>query len=128
MIIEWTTAIEGGIPILGGLYATALGYGAFSRSQVEPRAHVLNTRRLFRWLGPLVVLFGCFVALQAHLQATHPPAEIIARQVRSRMKLPMKLDDATQLVGVEGRGDRLIYETVIRVPLAELGGRETAQR
>ena len=40
----------------------------------------------------------------------------------------MKLDDATQLVGVEGRGDRLIYETVIRVPLAELGGRETAQR
>ena len=32
MPIEWTTVIEGGIPILGGLYATALEYGAVSRS------------------------------------------------------------------------------------------------
>ncbi len=39
MTIEWTTVIEGGIPILGGLYATALGYGAFSRPQVEPNQH-----------------------------------------------------------------------------------------
>jgi hypothetical protein len=30
--IEWTTVIEGGIPILGGLYASALEYGAVSRS------------------------------------------------------------------------------------------------
>jgi hypothetical protein len=27
MAIEWITVIEGGIPILGGLYATAFGYG-----------------------------------------------------------------------------------------------------
>ena len=128
MPIEWTTVIEGGIPILGGLYATALGYGAVSRSQLQPSPPVLKTRSLFRWLGPLVVLFGCFAAWQAHLQAMHPPAELIARQIRNRMKFPITLDDTTQLVGVEGSGDRLIYQTVIHVRLAELGGKERAQR
>jgi hypothetical protein len=126
--IEWTTVVEGGIPILGGLYATALGYGAVSRSQPQPSPPVLKTRSLFRWLGPLVVLFGCFAAWQAHLQAMHPPAELIARQIRNRMKFPITLDDTTQLVGVEGSGDRLIYQTAIHVRLAELGGKERAQR
>ena len=99
MPIEWTTVIEGGIPILGGLYATALGYGAVSGSQPQPSPPVLKTRSLFRWLGPLVVLFGCFAAWQAHLQAMHPPAELIARQIRNRMKFPITLDDTTQLGG-----------------------------
>jgi len=58
----------------------------------------------------------------------HPPAELIARQIRNRMKFPITLDDTTQLVGVEGSGDRLIYKTVIHVRLAELGGKERAQR
>jgi hypothetical protein len=100
--IEWTTVIEGGIPILGGLYASALGYGAVSRSQPQPRPPVLKTRSPFRWLGPLVVLFGCFAHWQAHLQAMHPPAELIARQIRNRMKFPITLDDTTRIVGVEG--------------------------
>jgi len=64
--IEWTTVIEGGIPILGGLYATALGYGAVSRSQPQPSPPVLKTRSLFRWLGPLVFLFGCFAGFMLH--------------------------------------------------------------
>jgi hypothetical protein len=32
MPIEWPTIIEGGIPILGGLYATALGYRVIGAS------------------------------------------------------------------------------------------------
>ena len=43
------------------------------------------------------------------------------------MKFPITLDDTTQLVGVEGSGDRLIYQTVIHVRLAKLGGKERAQ-
>ena len=128
MTIEGTTVIEGGIPILGGLYATALGYGAFSRPQVEPNQHSQKIGKQFRWLGPLVVLFGCFVAWQDHPQATHPSAELIARQIRARMKFPVRLDGVTQLNAVEGRGDRLVYEAALQLRMADLGGKERAQQ
>lgn len=128
MSIEWTTIIEGGFPILFGLYATALGFGAFSRPQTDPRANALNIRRQFRWLGPLVILFGCFIAWHDHAQATHPSAELIAHQISARMKFPVRLDDVTQLNAVEGRGDRLLYEAALQIPLADLGGKERAQQ
>lgn len=128
MAIEWTTLIEGGIPILGGLYATALGYGAISRSQLAPSPRTLKTRKQLRWLGPLVVLFGLFVAWQAHVQATHPSAEQLVQQIRSRMKFPVRLDDVTQLVAVEGKGDSIIYELMLGMRLADLGGKEAGQQ
>ncbi len=128
MAIEWVTLVEGGIPILGGLYATALGYSAPSRSQVDPSPKIVKIRNRFRWLGPLVVLFGCFVAWQAHVQATHPSAEVIAQQVRSRMKFPVRLDDVTQLVAVEGKGDSLIYQAQLALRMSDLGGKEPAKQ
>jgi hypothetical protein len=126
--IEWTTMIEGGIPILMGLYATAVGYGAFSGPQVEPNQNSLTIRRQFRWLGPLVVLFGCLIAWHDHVQATHPSAEQIANQIEARMKFPVRLDDVTQLNAVEGRGDRLVYEAAFHLRIADLGGEERAQQ
>jgi len=128
MAIEWTTLIEGGIPILGGLYATALGYGVFSGAQVTPTQNRLKVQRQFRWLGPMVVLFGCFLAWQDHAQALHPSAELIAHQIRTRMKLPVKLDDVTELNAVEGRGDHLVYEATLRLRMGDLGGKEKAQQ
>jgi hypothetical protein len=57
MEIEWPTVVEGGIPILGGLYATALGYGVIRpRTRPGSRAQTLLPR--LKWLGPLVVLPG----------------------------------------------------------------------
>jgi len=114
--IEWTTVIEGGIPILGGLYATALGYDAVSRSQPQPSPPVLKTRSLFRWLDPLVVLFGCFAAWQAHLQAMHSPAELIARQIsqlavfdpRLYIRVPF-IDEPAQFCGVGGRSQSQLH-------------------
>ena len=59
MPIEWTTVIEGGIPILGGLYATALEYGAVSRFAASAEsARTKNSEsislarppRLFVWM------------------------------------------------------------------------------
>jgi hypothetical protein len=126
--IEWATIIEGGIPILMGLYATAVGHGAFSRPQIESSQNLLKFRRQFRWLGPLVVLFGCFIAWHDHVQATHPSAELIARQIRARMKFPVRLDDVTQLNAVEGRGDRLVYEAALHLRMADWGGKERAQQ
>lgn len=126
--IEWTTLIEGGIPILGGLYATALGYGAFSRPGIEPNPNLAKIGRQLRWLGPLVVLFGCFIAWRDHVQTTHPSAELIAHQISARMKLPAKLDDVTQLNAVEGRGDMLVYEATLSLRMADLGGKGKAQQ
>ena len=128
MAIEWTTLIEGGIPILGGLYATALGHGLIAISSSQPGP--LKQKRLdrLRWLGPFVVLFGIFTAWQAHVHATHPPAEELARLISSRLTLPAKVDDITQTVGVRGTGDNLIYDYSVTASLPSLGGREKVQR
>ena len=128
MAIEWTTVIEGGIPILMGLYATAVGYGAFLHPEVGPAQRGLKLRSQFRWLGPLVVLFGCFIAWRDHVQAIHPSAELIANQIRARLKFPVRIDDMTQVNAVEGKGDRLVYEVALQLPIADLGGKKRAQQ
>jgi hypothetical protein len=126
MAIEWTTVIEGGIPLLGGLYATALGYGLVHTSRAMPNRQTQKTIRLFRWLGPLVVLFGIFTAWQTHAHLNHPPAEQLAQGIRSRMTFPVRVDAITQATGVEGRGDTLIYDYSIAASLQQLGGEGTS--
>ncbi len=128
MSIEWPTVIEGGIPILGGLYATALGHGVIGASPSPPSPLKQKFLDRFRWLGPAVVLFGIFTAWQTHLHAIHPPAEEIARQITRRVSFPVKVDEITRAVGVQGRGDDITYDYSIAASLTKLGGREQVQR
>ncbi len=128
MPIEWPTVIEGGIPILGGLYATALGYGVIGLSQSPPSALQQKFLARFKWLGPALVLFGVFTTWQTHLRVIHPPTEEIARQIAARLSFPLKADELTQAVGVEGKGDDIIYRYSIAASLTDLGGRDQVQR
>jgi hypothetical protein len=128
MAVEWPTIIEGGIPILGGLYATALGYGLIGSSPSPASALKQRLLARFKWLGPAVILFGIFTAWQTHLHFIHPSAEEIVRQMAARMSFPAKVDDLTQAVGVEGKGDDIIYRYSVAASLTDLGGRERVQR
>lgn len=128
MPIEWPTLIEGGIPILGGLYATGLGYGFIRNSSSLPSAQWQKALTRFRWLGPAVVLFGVFTAWQAHEHISHPSAEELARQIAARLSFPLRVDEITQLTGVEGHGNQIIYKASITSSLNQLGGREAVQR
>lgn len=128
MSIEWLTVMEGGIPILGGLYATALGYSVIGASPSPPSAFKQNLLDRFKWLGPAVVLFGVFTAWQTHLHVSHPPAEELARQIAARLNFPSKVDEITEALGVEGKGDDIIYRYSIAASLTDLGGRERLQR
>ena len=128
MPIEWPAVIEGGIPILGGLYATALGYGVIGASQSTPSAFKQSLLARLKWLGPAVVLFGIFTAWQTHVHVIHPPAEELARQIAARLSFPSKVDEITEAVGVEGKGDDIIYRYSIAASLTDLGGRERVQR
>jgi hypothetical protein len=128
MSIEWPTIIEGGIPILGGFCATALGYGVirFSRSLPSPFVQKIQVR--FRWLGPVVVFFGLITAWQTHLHVSHPPAEEIVRQIATRLSFPVKVDEITRAMAVQGKGDDITYDYSVAAPLTNLGGREQVQR
>jgi hypothetical protein len=128
MPIEWPTIIEGGIPILGGLYATALGYGLIGVSPSPPSAFKQRVLARFKWLGPAVALFGVFTAWQTHLHVIHPSAEEIVRQMNARMSFPTRVDEMTQAISVEGNGDDIIYRYSIAASLTDLGGRERVQR
>ena len=128
MQIEWSTVIEGGIPILGGLYATALGYGVARISSSSPSPLQQKLLDRFRWLGPLLVLFGIFTVWQTHLHVVHPPAEEIVRQMTTRMTFPIKVDEMTQAIGVQGKGDDITYDYSIAASLTKLGGRDQVQR
>lgn len=127
MFIEWPTIIEGGIPILGGLYATALGHGVVQLSRTPPSPSLQKALDRFRWLGPIVVMFGIFTAWQTHQHLVHPPAEELSRQIAQRLSFPTKVDEITQVTGVRGSGDSIVYDYSIAVSLQELGGREQVQ-
>jgi len=127
MSIEWPTIIEGGIPILGGLYATALGYGVIGASPSPPTAFKQNLLARLKWLGPALMVFGVFTVWQTHLHVIHPPAEELARQITARLSFPSNVDELTQAVGVDGKGDDIIYRYSIAASLTDLGGRERVQ-
>jgi hypothetical protein len=126
MEIEWPTVVEGGIPILGGLYATALGYGAI-RLQMRPGSPAQNLLPRLKWLGPFVMVFGVFTAWQTHVHVVHPPAEELAQQIASRSTLPLRVDSMTTLNSVQGRENTIVYSYSIAAPLPDLGGRSVVQ-
>jgi hypothetical protein len=128
MAIEWTTIIEGGIPILGGFYATALGYGMIRIAPSQPSPLQQKFLDRFRWMGPFLVLFGIFTAWQAHAHVNHPPAEELARQITGHLRFPVKVDEMTQAIGVRGTGNNIIYDYSIATSLTKLGGQDRVQR
>jgi len=124
--IEWPTVIEGGIPILGGLYATALGYGVIRLGTLPGRLAQTLLPRL-KWLGPFVVVFGVFTAWQTHIHVAHPPAAEVARQIASRLTFPLRVDPMTTLDSVRGSENTIVYHLSISTPLQDLGGRSVVQ-
>jgi len=125
MEIEWPVVVEGGIPILGGLYATALGNGVIRLGTLPPNVNQLLQR--LKWLGPLVVLFGVYTAWQTHRQLVHPPAAELARQMASRLIFPHRVDAMTTLDGIQGSNDAIVYHYSVTTPLPDLGGLSVVQ-
>ncbi len=126
MEIEWPTVVEGGIPILGGLYATALGYGVLRLGTLRGGLEQTLLPR-FKWLGPFVIAFGVFTAWQTHLHVVHPPAAEIARQIASRLTFPHRIDPITTLDSVQGSENIIVFKISIATPLPDLGGRSVMQ-
>jgi hypothetical protein len=64
--------VEGAIPFFGGIYATLLAYRVLGKKPGEsPRYdewHAKSARTL-KVLGPLVALFGVYLAVKGILQA-----------------------------------------------------------
>ena len=125
MEIEWPVVVEGGIPILGGLLATALGNGVIRLGTLPPNVTQLLQR--LKWLGPLVIAFGVYTAWQTHLHVVHPPAAELARQMASRFTFPLRIDSMTTLDGIQGSDDAIVYHYSVTAPLPDLGGRSVVQ-
>jgi hypothetical protein len=115
MSIEWPTVIQGGIPIIGGLYATALGFGWFQR----PASAAMNPklRDCMKWLGPLVIAFGLFTGWETHSRLAHPTAAELARSISTRLSFPVQVDEITTLDAVDGAGDTITYHSSINAAL-----------
>jgi hypothetical protein len=126
MVIEWPVVVEGGIPILAGLYATALGSGVIRLGTLPGRLAQTLLPRL-KWLGPLVIAFGVFTAWQTHIHFVHPPAAELARQIASRFTFPLRIDSITTLDGVQASENAIVYHYSVATPLPDLGGRSVMQ-
>lgn len=116
MTIQLQPLIEGGIPVLGGLYATALGFGWLGQNSVAS-AFNQKLRSSMKWLGPLVVAFGLFMGWQAHQRLAHPPAAELARSIAAKLSLPVQVDEITTLDAVDGTGNTITYHTSIKATL-----------
>jgi hypothetical protein len=130
MALEWSALIEGIIPILTGLYATALGYGWVTTPSVRAKAFVPH----FKWIGPFLVFFGVFLGWQnaelekkarSHKLSVHLPAEQIATEISKRLALPAKVDELTRIDAVDGDGDVITYRLTI---LTQIKSAETLKQ
>jgi len=77
------------------------------RLTVSSSAFKQNLLARFNGL-PRCCLFGVFTAWQTHLRVIHPPAEELARQLL-RAELSVQRRRIDQAVGVDGKGDDIIY-------------------
>jgi hypothetical protein len=124
MVIDWVAVVEGGIPILGGLYATGLGWGLI---RPGPSTRMQRFLPHFKWMGPALILFGLYSGLQTHMNFSHPPAEVIVKSIAPQLVLPTKVDEITTLDAIEGKADVITYRFTVTAPLKDMGGRESAE-
>lgn len=115
-MIDWIALVEGGIPVLAGIYATALGFG-WIKGRAQPGSSSQKWIRHFRWLGPLLIAIGLFLGWQAYERGAHPSAERLAAGIASRLKLPVTVDETTRLDAVAGSGGTITYRYTVTVPM-----------
>lgn len=116
MNIYWPAIIDGGIPILAGMYGTALAYGIAvgPRREAGPVAKLLPH---FKWMGPALILFGFLLGWQSYSRAAHPPAQQLAQQISSKLSPPVQIDEVTRLDAIEGQADVISLHYTILAPL-----------
>lgn len=78
--------MEAAIPIVGGILGLVLGFGKGRSAE--------TTRRVLRWLSPMVVLFGIFLLA---CNGASDSAETMAAGMKAKMKLPFQVDADTRL-------------------------------
>jgi hypothetical protein len=111
MAIDWPALVDGGIPFVGGLYATAVGLRPAPAA--APSRWAARLRPHLRWMGPLLVLFGLFNGWQDHLRAAHPSAQDVARAIAAQAGLPKKVDAITTAEDVTGAGNVITYHFTV---------------
>lgn len=116
MNIYWPAIVDGGIPILAGMYATAVAYGF----AVGPKPQAGFAAKLlphFKWIGPALILFGFLLGWQGYSRGAHPSAEQIAQGISARLSPPVQIDEVTRLDAVMGQDDVISLHYTILAPL-----------
>jgi hypothetical protein len=107
--------IEALIPLLGGIYATLLGY-RLVRGPTTGDPKKLALLDQLKWLGPLVVAFGLWQFLQGFLHEPQVTTLEVVRAMRQRLTLPVAVDEATRLDRIDAEGQRIVYRLTITKP------------
>jgi len=115
-VIDWPAIVDGGIPVIGGLAATAVGLQRASQDRAASRLAKLLRPHL-KWLGPVVIAFGLFNGWQTHVRSAHPSAEQLARGIASRASLPKKVDAITTADDVTGVGNTITFHYSVAATL-----------
>jgi len=124
MVIDWAAVVDGGIPVLAGIYGMGLGYGFIRSASINRKPGLVVN---FKWLGPLLIAFGIFLGFKTHAHNMHPSAREIAEAIASRVKLPKKIDNITILDAIDGKQDMIIYRFRITAPVQRFGGHLNAE-
>lgn len=113
--------VEATILLSGGIFAILLGYGI-----INPFADSARTAGLIKhmkWLGPLVIVLGLGMLLQAQWTPRITAQEIVSG-MKQHMTLPIKIDDQTRLDSVEATERQITYRLTITKPMPSKSERE----
>ena len=105
--------IDGVIMALLGTYFTLIAFGVFpmSKDGVKNQIFLEKYGALLKFFAPLLIVCGVLLAVAGTLRDRPRSAEDHARGMAASLqaKLPMKIDEVTELRAAEARGPVLTY-------------------
>jgi hypothetical protein len=115
--VYWPAIVDGGIPVLAGMYATAVAYG-FAVGPTPKAGPAAKLLPHFKWMGPVLILLGLLLGWQSYSRGAHPSAQQIAQGISARLSPPVQVDEVTRLDAVTGEADVISFNYTILAPLS----------
>jgi hypothetical protein len=120
------SSLEPAIPFVAGVVGILIGFG--KRTSVRTLRSE-TAKKLLRWLSPVLVVSGIFLFV-SNCASESGDAEGIATGMKTKMKLPVQVDDDTRLDDVRAISKRELgyFLTLTRMTKSQLDANPIAKQ
>ena len=120
------SSVEAAIPCVAGVFGLLIGFG---KGTTVDKSRSDRAKKILRWVSPALIVFGIFLFAN-DCASESVDAETIASGMKTKMKLPVRVDDDTRLDDVRAISKRELgyFLTLTRMTKSQLGANPIAKQ